>query len=95
MEGGTTFYFVTDGIESALKQAKAAAKDKDVRIGGGVSLVKQYLKAGLIDELHVVMSPVLLGAGENLYSGIDLPKLGYKCVESVAGTNCTHLILRK
>ena len=95
MAGDNTFYFVTDGIESALKQAKAAAKDKDVRIGGGVSLVKQYLQAGLIDEMHLVISPVLLGAGENLFSGIDLAKLGFKCVEHVAGTNCTHLVLRK
>lgn len=95
MSGDNTFYFVTDGIESALKQAKAAAKDKDVRIGGGVSLVKQYLKAGLIDEMHLVMSPVLLGAGESLFSGIDLAKLGYKCVENVPGANCTHLTLRK
>lgn len=95
MAGDTTFYFVTDGIESALKQAKAAAKGKDVRIGGGVSLVKQYLKAGLIDEMHLVMSPVLLGSGENLFAGIDLAKLGYQCVESVAGINCMHLVLRK
>jgi len=95
MAGDNTFYFVTDGIESALKQAKAAAKGKDVRINGGVSTVKQYLKAGLIDEMHLVMSPVFLGAGENLFSGIDLAKLGFKCVENVAGANCTHLILKR
>jgi dihydrofolate reductase len=94
MAGNNTFYFVTDGIESALKQAKAAANGKDVRIGGGVSLVKQYLMAGLIDELHLVISPVFLGAGENLFSGIDLAKLGYTCVENAAGINCTHLVLR-
>lgn len=95
MAGGNTFYFVTDGIESALKQAKAAAKGQDVRINGGVSLVKQYLKAGLIDEMHLVMSPVLLGSGENLFSGIDFVKLGFKCIEQVAGATCMHVILKK
>lgn len=95
MAGGTTFYFVTDGIEAALKKAKEAAKDKDVRIGGGVSTVRQYLKAGLIDELHLAFSPVFLGRGENLLTGIDLPALGFKIAERVATEDATHLVLKK
>src|SRR3954470_2796480 len=78
MEGGTTFYFVTEGIESALAQAKAAAGDLDVKIGGGVSTVRQYLLAGAIDEMHLAISPVLLGQGESLFEGLDLPALGYR-----------------
>ena len=95
MQGGTTFYFVTDGIESALRQARAAAGNKDVRIGGGAATVRQYLQAKLIDELHLAVSPVLFGRGENLYAGLDLPALGYECVESVAGERATHLTLRR
>lgn len=95
MEGGTTFYFVTDGIESALKQAKAAAKEKDIRIGGGVETVRQYLKAGWIDEMHLAYSPVYLGSGENLLSGIDLPKLGYQLAEKVLTDDAVHVVLRK
>ena len=95
MEGGTTFYFITDGIESALKKAKEAAKDKDVRIGGGVSVVRQYLKAGLIDELHFAFSPIFLGQGENLLNGIDFPALGFKQVERVATEEATHIVLQK
>ncbi len=95
MQGGTTFYFVTDGIESALKKAKEAAKNKDVRIGGGVSTVRQYLKAGLIDELHLAFSPVFLGQGENLLSGVDFLALGFKLAERVATDDATHIILRK
>lgn len=95
MAGGTTFYFVTDGIESALKQAKAAANGKDVRIGGGVSLIRQYLQIGAIDELHIAISPVILGSGEHLFSGIDLQKLGYNVVEKSAGANALHVVLRK
>lgn len=95
MEGGTTFYFVTDGIESALKQAKGAAKGKDVRIGGGVSTIRQYLEKGLIDEMHLAYSPVYLGAGENLLQGIDLNKLGFSKVEHVATPNALHVILKK
>jgi dihydrofolate reductase len=79
MEGGTTFHFVTAGIESVLRQAQDAARGKDIRIGGGVSTVRQYLHAGLIDEMHLVMAPVLLGAGENLFTGLNLPALGYAC----------------
>ena len=95
MKGGTTFHFVTDGIESALKQAKAAAKGKDVRIGGGVSTIRQYLSAGLIDELHLAWSPVLLGEGENLFAGLNLHQMGFKAVKTVQGENATHVILRK
>ncbi len=95
MEGGTTFHFVTDGIESALQQAKAAAKGKDVRIGGGVSVLRQYLRAGQVDEMHLAMSPVLLGEGENLFAGINLPQLGFTTVRTVPGENATHIFLQK
>jgi dihydrofolate reductase len=95
MEGGTTFYFVTDGIESALRQAKAAAGDKDVKIGGGVSTVRQYLQAGLIDEMHFVFSPVMLGQGEAMFAGIDLPALGFKVTETAATQLATHVLLSR
>ena len=95
MEGGTTFHFVTDGIESALKQAKDAAQGKDVRIGGGVSLIRQYLMAGQIDEMHLALSPVLLGEGEPLFSGINLHQLGFASAQAVAGENATHILIRK
>jgi dihydrofolate reductase len=95
MEGGTTFYFVTDGLESALGQARAAAQEKDVRIGGGVSVIRQYLIAGHIDEMHLAFSPVLLGEGEHLFNGIDLPKLGFTPVSTVAGERATHVVLKK
>jgi dihydrofolate reductase len=95
MEGGTTFYFVTDGIESALQQAKAAAGGKDVRVGGGVSTIQQYLRAGLIDEMHLAMSPVLLGKGENLFAGLDLRALGYRCTERVTTPRTSHVIIAK
>lgn len=95
MEGGTVFYFVTDGIESALKQAREAAKGKDVRIGGGVSTIKQYLKASLIDEMHLAFSPVFLGTGENLFFGINLPELGFKCTDRIATAEATHIFLKK
>ena len=95
MKGGTTFYFVTDGIESALKKAREAAKDKDIRIGGGVSTVRQYLKAGLIDEMHLAFAPVFLGKGENLLAGMDLPGLGFQRAERTTTEDATHIILRK
>ena len=96
MKGGTVFHFVTDGIESALQQAKAAAGGKDVRVGGGVATIRQYLRAGLIDELHLAISPVLLGRGEHLLNGIDMRALGYECVEHVAGGRAAaHVTLRK
>jgi dihydrofolate reductase len=95
MKGGTTFYFVTDGPESALKQVKEAAGDQDVRIGGGVATVRQYLTAGQIDELHLAFSPVVLGEGENLFAGINLPGLGFKPVQTTAGEEATHVILTR
>ncbi|MER8637611.1 dihydrofolate reductase family protein [Mesorhizobium sp. M1365] len=95
MEGGTTFYFVTDGIHSALEKAKAVADGKDVRLGGGVSTIRQYLKEKIIDEMHLAISPVLLGAGESLFAGIDMPKLGYRCSEQVATPKATHVIIER
>ena len=96
MKGGTVFRFVTDGIHAALQQAKDAADCRDVRLGGGVSTIRQYLRAGLIDELHLAIAPVLLGTGEHLLSGIDMRTLGYECAEHIAGTRAAaHVILRK
>ena len=95
MEGGTTFYFVTDGIESALAQAKAAAGDLDVKIGGGTSTVRQYLMAGAIDEMHLALSPVVLGRGESLFAGLDLPGLGYRVTETVPTELTTHVVLTR
>ena len=95
MEGGTTFYFVTDGIERALALARKAAGDKDVKIGGGVSTVRQYLKAGLIDSLHLASSPVLLGQGELLFDGLDLHALGFSVTDRKASEYATHLTLEK
>ncbi|MBK6323966.1 dihydrofolate reductase family protein [Candidatus Aalborgicola defluviihabitans] len=95
MEGGTTFHFVTDGIESALQQAFAAAEGKDVRLGGGATLVRQYLKAGLIDELHLVMTNKLLGSGERLFDGTDNLARDYDCVETVGSETVTHVRLAK
>jgi dihydrofolate reductase len=91
----TTFHFVTDGIEAALDRAKASAGAKDVRIGGGASTIRQYLQAGLIDEMHLAVSPVLLGRGEHLFSGIDLDALGFKSPELIPGEGATHYILRR
>ena len=95
MKGDTTFHFVTDGIESALEQAKEAANGKDVRIGGGVATIRQYLVASVIDEMHLANSPVLLGEGEHLFAGINLHALGYKVEQTVAGENATHVVLKK
>ena len=95
MNGGTTFYFVTDGLESALTKAKEAAKGKDVRIGGGVSVIRQYLTAGQIDEMHLAVSPVLLGEGEPLFSGIDLAMLGFAITKTVPGENATHVLMKR
>lgn len=95
MEGGTTFHFVTEGIHTALEQATAAANGQDVRLGGGVSTIRQYLQAGLVDELHGAISPVLLGAGEHLFAGLDLPALGYTCTEHVTTEHATHFVLTK
>jgi dihydrofolate reductase len=95
MDGGTTFHFVTDGIHAALARATEAANGKDVRLGGGVATIRQYLGERLIDEMHLAVSPVLLGAGESLFAGIDMPKLGYACVESVAGAKATHVVIAR
>jgi dihydrofolate reductase len=95
MAGGTTFHFITDGIAAALRAAKAAAEPRDVRVGGGVSTIRQYLQARLIDELHLALSPALLGSGESLFSGLDLPSLGYRCTGHVPGTRATHVMLTK
>lgn len=95
MEGGTTFHFVTEGIEAALERARAAAGDRNVKIGGGVSTVRQYLQAGLVDELHFAVSPVLLGRGEAMFAGIDLPALGFRVAGHVATDAATHLTLAK
>lgn len=95
MQGGTTFYFVTDGIEAALQKAREAAGAKDVKIGGGVATVKQYVQAGYVDEIHLAVAPVALGQGESLFSGIDLRALGYRTVEHVATDRATHIVLAK
>jgi dihydrofolate reductase len=105
MKGGTTFYFVTDGIHAALQRAREAAKDaarkeatgkdKDVRIGGGVATIQQFLRAGLIDELHLAFRPVLMGSGENLFAGLDLAQLGYRCTEHVCTELAMHVVLKK
>jgi dihydrofolate reductase len=95
MEGGTTFHFVTDGIQVAWKRAQEAAGGLDVRLGGGVATVRQYLQAGLIDELHVAIAPVVLGRGESLFTGIDLLKLGYKLAEHVTTPAATHIVLKR
>ena len=90
MEGGTVFHFVTEGIEAALERARDAAGTRDIRLGGGASTVRQYLQAKLVDEMHLAVSPVLLGAGEPLLAGLDLPKLGYRCEKSVTGGRAVH-----
>jgi dihydrofolate reductase len=95
MEGNTTFHFVTGGIHEALEQAREAAKGMDVRIGGGPNTIKQYLRAGLIDELHLAIAPVLLGEGEHLFEGVDLRTLRYECIQFVASEKATHVVLRR
>jgi dihydrofolate reductase len=95
MEGGTVFHFVTDGIRAALARATEAAHGQDVRLGGGAATIRQYLSAGLIDEMHLAISPVLLGSGEHLLHGIDLPQLGYHCARHVATEAATHVVLTK
>jgi dihydrofolate reductase len=95
MDGGTTFHFVTGGIHAALERAKDAAQGKDVRLGGGVATIRQYLSAGLIDEIHLVIAPVLLGGGEQLFAGIDAVSLGYRCAEHASTEHATHVVLTK
>lgn len=95
MDGGTTFHFVTDGMHAALERAAAAAQGKDVRLGGGVTTVRQYLRAGLVDALHLAIAPVLLGSGESLFSGLDAPQLGLHLAEHVPTEQATHVVLTK
>jgi len=95
MAGGTTFHFVTGGIQAALSRAREAARGKDVRLGGGVATVRAYLAAGLIDELHLAIAPALLGRGEPLFAGLDWAGLGYKVAEHAASEKATHVVLRR
>jgi dihydrofolate reductase len=95
MKGDTIFHFVTDGIHAALQRAFEAAKGKDVRLGGGVATVRQYLGAGLVDEMHVAIAPVLLGQGEALFADINLATLGYRCAKHVPSANATHIVISK
>jgi dihydrofolate reductase len=95
MDGGTTFHFVTDGIHAALKRAREATDGLDVRVGGGPATIRQYLQAGLVDQLHIAVSPVVLGSGESLFAGIDLLKLGYKVTERVTSSVAMHVVLTK
>ena len=95
MRGGTTFHFVGDGIHAALNRAFEAAEGRDVRLGGGVFTIRQYLLAGLIDEMQLTIAPVLLGSGEHLFAAIDLPKLGYECTLQAPGPNATHVIITR
>ena len=95
MAGGTTFYFVTDGVEVALQRARDVAGGKDIRVGGGASTIRQYLSKRLIDEMHLAVSPVLMGRGENLFAGLDLPSLGYQVSEHVPGPGVTHVLVKR
>jgi dihydrofolate reductase len=95
MKGGTTFHFVTDGIHSALQRATDAARGQDIRLGGGVAAIRQYLRERLVDDMHLAVAPVLLGSGENLFTGLDLPKLGYQRTEVVSTPGATHVVFTK
>jgi dihydrofolate reductase len=95
MAGGTTFHFVTDGIHAALERARASANGRDVRLGGGAETIRQYLRAGLVDEMHLAVAPVVLGRGTPLFEGIDLRALGFRCVEHVPTAAATHVVLRR
>ena len=95
MKGGTTFYFVTTGVKSALEEAKKAANGKDIRIGGGVSTIRQFLQAGYVDEIHLAISPLFLGSGEHLFSGIDMLNLGFSKIQRIEGEQATHNIITK
>jgi dihydrofolate reductase len=95
MEGGTVFHFVTGGIQDALDRAREAANGMDVRVGGGANVIQQYLRAGLIDEMHIAIAPILLGGGERLFEGVDSRALGYDCVQHVASENATHVVLKR
>jgi dihydrofolate reductase len=95
MAGGTTFHFVTEGAEVALARALDAADGRDIRVGGGVQVIQQYLRRRLIDEMHIAISPILLGSGERLFDGIDLPALGYSCSQRVATPAATHVVIER
>jgi dihydrofolate reductase len=95
MDGGTTFHFVTEGIEAALNMAKASANGKDIRLGGGANTIRQYLSSKLVDEMHIAVSPVLLGSGENLFKDINLTELGYECVQYVPSDKAAHIVIKK
>jgi len=95
MEGGTTFHFIADGIDAALARAREAAGARDVRVGGGVATIRQYLRAGLVDEMHLALTPALLGSGEPLLAGLDLRALGFECTEHVGTANAMHVVLTK
>jgi len=95
MAGGTTFHFVADGIQPALKRAKEAANGLDVRLGGGVATIQQYLRAGLVDEMHLAIAPTILGSGEHLFAGLDAAALGYRCAQHVPTANATHIVLTR
>ena len=95
MQGGTTFHFVTGGTDEALKRAREAAAGKDIRIGGGVSTIRQYLKGGLLDEMHLAQGPVVLGKGESLLGGLDLPALGYRVASHAMGERAMHVVIRR
>lgn len=95
MDGGTTFHFVTDGIHRALERATDAANGLDIRLGGGVATIRQYLRARLIDEMHLVIAPIFMGSGEHLFGDLDMPSLGYRCVEHVGTRHATHTVIQK
>ena len=95
MQGDTTFHFVTEGIHAALEQAMEAARGKDIRLGGGIQTIQEYLQARLVDEMHIAMSPVLLGSGEALFAGVNAVELGYRCSQNVAGERATHFVLTR
>jgi dihydrofolate reductase len=95
MEGGTVFHFVTDGIHAALERARAAAGSKDIRILGGVSTIRQCIEAKLLDEIHIAVTPILLGSGEHLFGGLDLPALGYRCTSAVSGPRAVHYTISR
>jgi dihydrofolate reductase len=95
MSGGTTFHFVTDGIHAALRRATAAANGQDIRLGGGVATIREYMFAGLVDEMHLAISPVLLGSGEHLLAGFNAPQHGYQCAEHVSTPNATHVVITR
>jgi len=95
MDGGTVFHFVTEGIQAAVERAGAAAGRQDIRLGGGVATVRQYLQARLLDEMHLAVSPILLGSGEHLLAGLDLPALGYQCTECVPSAKAVHYVIAR